>query len=245
MDSAVVAALIASGAALLGAFLGGLVTFRISLIQQRAAAANLDKQLQASSDALSRELDASGQAQKREARIQFRQRQLIELYGPMYLERRRSEHLRRGFPEWEDHVGGTRWRLVDHIAEVKKDPDLKPIGEAILESGDKIVGLLRAFGGLLEPLPPLGAFSKFILHHEMLRMSWAAGKNQDPENRYPFPGRPPSDTDMSKCTTESAQGELDCAIWLGMRSVQADLEELLDLPTGTLTKWPNEHPRRM
>lgn len=223
MDPTIVAAIIAAAA-------GALVGFGSSWLTARS-------QRKATEAALNRQIQASKEAQSREARVLFRRRQLTELYGPMYFERRRSERLRAQLPEWHETPDGrrVRWRLVDHIAETKANPDLRRICVGILASGDKVSELLMGLGGLLEPFPPPSAFQDFVLHHEMLKLSWEKGADQDPDRRFPFPGRSPSDPPREGCTEADAAIDLDCAIWLGMSIVKRDLEILLGVPVGSLT----------
>jgi hypothetical protein len=68
----------------------------------------------------------------------------------------------------------------------------------------------------------------------MIEMSWEANENQDPDNRFPYPGRKPTTEGTEDCTLDDAAHDLDCAVWVGMRSVQRDLEGLLGLKDGTL-----------
>jgi hypothetical protein len=166
---------------------------------------------------------------QRRARVEFRQRQLSILYGPLFQERRRSERLRDQLPQEESD--GSRWRLVHHIAETKGDPKLALIVERILGANDRIADVIMSEAGLMEPFPPPRAFQKFIEHHELLRMSWETGEDQDPENSRPFPGGISSRESMARCDGEpgSEDNDIDCAIYLGMKAINQDLEDLLSL----------------
>lgn len=177
-----------------------------------------------------RQREADRQAQIRQGRMDFRLRQLSALYGPLYLERRRSTALRNLLPQNEPD--GSRWRLVHHIAETKEDEERSLIVDLILESGDRVVELIREHGGLMEPRPTPQAFTKFVLHHTLLRLSWQSGHDQDPDNSYPFPGEVAAtrDQDMSRCAEpDSIDTDLDCAIHVGMQRIQGDLEHLMEL----------------
>lgn len=182
-----------------------------------------------------RQRQADRLVHQQEERVAFRRRQLSDLYGPLYLERRRSERLRDQLPQEEPD--GSRWRLVHHIGEVKGDPHRREVVERILDAGDRIADLIRGHGGLVEPQPPPEAFAKFLLHNELLRMSWETGKDQDPDGSHPFPGGISSKRDMSRCLEEpgAADNDIDCAIYLGMRAIQADLEGLLGLASGSFS----------
>jgi hypothetical protein len=157
----------------------------------------------------------------REARRSYRYRQLTELYGPLMLERRRSELLRARLPQ--DEPDGSRWRLVHHIEDAKADPDLTSIVERILIAGDEISRLLRENAGLIEQFPAPESFAKFVLHHELLRLSWATGVNQDPQGSYPFPGKRATDPITGSGDPDE---DLDVAIANGVRLVEADLAAL-------------------
>ena len=112
------------------------------------------------------------------------------------------------------------------------DEELSVIVDRILESGDRVIELVRAHGGLMEPRPAPQAFTKFVLHHTLLRLSWHSGHNQDPGDSYPFPGETSvkRDRDMSRCAEpHRIDNDLDCAIYIGMQRIQADLERLMEL----------------
>lgn len=158
----------------------------------------------------------------RDARRRHRQRQLTELYRPLVLERRRSELLRTKLPEWEPD--GTRWRLVHHIADAKAETEWSAIVERILESGDQIARLLREKAGLVEQSPPPQSFAKFLLHHELLKLSWETGKNQDPNDSHPFPGKGPTDPGPK---ARDPDDDLDSAIALACEAIEADLATLM------------------
>lgn len=159
----------------------------------------------------------------REARREYRYRQRTELYGPLKVERRRSELLRRKLPEWEDEERTRRWRLVHHIFDAKSDPEQRQIVERILDAGDKVTNLIREKAGLIEQRRMPGSFEKFILHHELLRLSWATGKNQDPSGSHPFPGRPSSEP---RGDGGDPENDLDAAIDEGLRRIEEDLAVL-------------------
>lgn len=178
----------------------------------------------------SRQRIADRESQIRQGRMDFRLQQLSALYGPLYLERRRSTALRNLLPAKEPD--GSRWRLVHHIAETKMDEQLSLIVDRILESGDRVVELIREHGGLMEPRPAPQAFTKFVLHHTLLRLSWQSGHDQDPGDSYPFPGEMSvkRDQDTSRCAEpDSIDTDVDCAIHVGMQRIQADLERLMEL----------------
>ena len=177
-----------------------------------------------------RQRTADKDAQIRQARMTLRQKQLSTLYGPLYLERRRSTALRNLLPAQEPD--GSQWRLVHHIAETKADDQLREIVERILESGDRVVELIRTHGGLMEPRPAPQAFASFVLHHTLLRLSWQSEQDQDPDNSCPFPGEVAVSRyyDMSRCVDhQSIDTDIDCAIQIGMETIQNDLESLMEL----------------
>lgn len=79
MDATLTPAIIAAASGLSGALIGGFITLTVA----------------------NKQAEATQRSQETDARIEFRQRQLGELYGPMYLERRRSQALRSQLPHWE------------------------------------------------------------------------------------------------------------------------------------------------
>ncbi|MEV1066049.1 hypothetical protein [Streptomyces sp. NPDC050263] len=123
---------------------------------------------------------------ERQRNVDFLRQQLNELYGPIYMRRRASESLRDLLPDKQDD--GTRWRLVDHITDVKAGGDLTRIEaiEQILAINSEIENILTSKAGLYESFPPPDILSKFIAHIRLLRISWERGENQS-NNRIPFP----------------------------------------------------------
>lgn len=177
----------------------------------------------------SQERKAAHAEYDRRSRLEFRQKQLALLYGRLYQERRRSESLRDQLPQCESD-GKTRWRLVHHLEEVKKDPIQAPIVERILDAGDRISELLLSNADLMEPFPPPSAVQKFIEHHELLRLSWQTGKDQDPQDSRPFPGGISSDPIEERCKRPgSADDDIDCAIYQAMETINKDRQQLLGL----------------
>jgi hypothetical protein len=177
-------------------------------------------------------------------RLDLRLRQLNEFYGPLHLQRRRSQGLRRRLPPFEtDPATGAdlvdtngrkvRWRLVRNIESAKADPELAKIVESILDSGDEVVRLLMERAGLIAHERPPQAFQQFVQHHDRLRASWKAGVSQSPGENWPFPGAVASDDDLNRCLegdiTSSVDADIDCAIELGMRFVRADMAKITTL----------------
>jgi hypothetical protein len=200
-------AIVAAAAAILGAVVGGVVLIINGDRQRRAEQTE----------------------HERTARVEFRRQQLSLLYGPLYQQRRRSERLRDQLPQTEPD--GSRWRLVHHIAETSVDPKLARIVDRIMAAGAKTAELIASNAGLMEHFPPPGAFQKFVEHHELLKMSWDTGQNQDPENSRPFPGGISSEYSIKRCEEQpgSEDDDIDCAIYLGMKAINQDLENLLGL----------------
>lgn len=122
-----------------------------------------------------------------EHEVEFRRRQLNELYGPIHMKQSTSVSLRKMLPGIQED--GTKWRLVDHIAEVKASGNVDLINcvEEILRINDEIIEALISKSALYVSFPPPVTLSRYIAHVKLLSLAWRQGHNEDPENRLPFP----------------------------------------------------------
>jgi hypothetical protein len=118
--------------------------------------------------------------------------QLTEFYGPIYMLRRASSSLRATLPR--QTPDGSRWNLVDHIAEVKSEG--RGFGEVersaveqILEINKKIEDVMVGKIGLIDSFPPPSTFEEFIAHSRLLRVAWEKGETHPESRRLPFPSR--------------------------------------------------------
>lgn len=123
----------------------------------------------------------------RQHEIDFRRQQLNELYGPIHMKQSTSVSLRKLLP-WTE-PDGSKWRLVDHISEVKNsnDPTTLNAVQEILRINDEIMNALISKSSLYVAFPPPMALSHYIAHVKLLSLAWGQGRDQDPENRLPFP----------------------------------------------------------
>lgn len=98
-------------------------------------------------------------------------RRLNELYGPLKLlldqNNVLSSQLKANRPD--------DWHILDHISEIKGDPDDKATVDQILAIDKKITDILESKSGLcLIPIPD--SFSRFLGHYGMLSRA-LAGQN--------------------------------------------------------------------
>lgn len=119
--------------------------------------------------------------------VDFHNRQLIEFYGPLLLLRQASRTLRGHLPDQD--ASGRRWRLVDHIEEIKQSEDnlLRSAAEELIAINKEIEQLLLSRGALMVFFPPPESFTDFIAHSRLLRFAWEQGMNQSGSQRQPFP----------------------------------------------------------
>lgn len=129
-------------------------------------------------------------AAKKHAKRDYRIRQLGELYGPLYMRRKLTRRLWEQLPESLDpEPGVTPWNLVDHIEEIKLDPNdrRRLVVENILRENAEISTIITGSAGLLEDFPPPESFERFLEHEATLRMHWERGQNAIGSGRKPFP----------------------------------------------------------
>lgn len=174
---------------------------------------------------------------EREAEIEHRTAQLRKLYGPLQMQRMRSEANRTLLPEDDPGHPEGRWRLVHHIGDIRVAWELSQKGlphdytdaelnavERIIENGDLAVDLIVSNAGLFQ-LPRADAYQKYVEHHEHLRMGWLSRTNQPyGDESYPFPGGPAGTSLEARCAgPEHRDGDLDCAMMLDQRTVEQSL----------------------
>jgi hypothetical protein len=100
--------------------------------------------------------------------LDFRLRQLNDLYGPLLLLLAQSERLAKKIREGRPNP--EKWRMLDHVDEVLKDPEAKVVALQILEIGNRIEDILLSKAGLaLGPEPP-ETFALYLGHVAILRL---------------------------------------------------------------------------
>jgi hypothetical protein len=172
MNATVVAAEIAAGAALVAA-------------ATSAVTAVVTNRWQSQSDSSLKRLEQ--QFSDRQRATEYMRRQLNDFYGRVYMLRRQSESLRRLLPDKDQK--GDRWRLVDHIIDVKNSANAKhkQAVEMILEFDKEIAGLLTTSVGLYDQFPAPQSYTDFVQHYELLQLAWDQNQSQSPAERLPFP----------------------------------------------------------
>lgn len=135
-------------------------------------------------------------------RLQYRRRQLQELYGPLRMLRARSRLLRESLPE------DPRWRLVENIIAVKNTPE-RVVVDLILKTGEEVARLIIDRAGLIEEgltttdvngrmeveQGAPSSFHQFLRHQELLRAAWTATDGDEEQEarrlaeKHPFPRR--------------------------------------------------------
>jgi hypothetical protein len=137
----IVAAVIAATAASIAAILG------------RRSAANLAAEARRFSDS-QRDVD-------------YRVRQLNELYGPLRMLTLTNVRLRLSLPPGDEKGG---WRLVHHLPEAWANRGDRLVVDQIIEVNKAIEELLLTKAGLMESTRP--SYSEFMQHSRLLNQAW-------------------------------------------------------------------------
>jgi hypothetical protein len=107
------------------------------------------------------------------AMLEFRLRQLNDLYGPLLLRIEQSDRLARKLREGRSDPA--KWRLLDHVDEVTANPEAFLVANQILDIGTEIEEILLTRAGLaLHPGPP-ETFGLYLGHVAILRMMLREG----------------------------------------------------------------------
>jgi hypothetical protein len=207
MNAAVVAAIIAAVAAGLSAILS-------------AVTAVLTNKWQSQSDSSIKRLEQQFSDRQRE--IDYRRRQLNDFYGQVYMLRRQSDSLRRLLPDEDEK--GNRWRLVDHIIDVKNSSNAKQkqAVQAILQFDKEIAELLTTNVGLYHQFPAPQSYTDFVQHYELLQLAWDQNQNQSETERLPFP--------------DQFDPDLNAAI----EAIKRKLDELVTAETASTGQLPEQ-----
>lgn len=165
----VVAAFVAAGVALSGAIVTVVYQSKMSRRQQTHQLTIADRQQahEMKLDGIARSFTMSQQE------IDWRVRQLNELYGPLRMLRATSKRLRQSLPT--TGASGARWRLVEHIPEARADPAMSLLVEAILRIDVAIEDLLINKAGLMEAGDLPKSFEVFMHHSRLLHLAWSQG----------------------------------------------------------------------
>jgi len=165
----VVAAFVAAAVALSGAIVTVVYQSKMSRRQQVHQSTIADRQQahEMKLDDIARSFTMSQQE------IDWRVRQLNELYGPLRMLRATSKRLRQSLPTTEGN--GAQWRLVEHIPEARDDPAKRILVEAILSIDGAIEDLLINKAGLMEAGELPKSFEVFMHHSRLLQLAWGQG----------------------------------------------------------------------
>jgi hypothetical protein len=183
---------------------------------------------------------ADAERDRRTASIAHRRAQLNTFYGPLEMERRRSEALRALLPDTEPN--GERWRLVHHVGDIRnhleppkgQSPAPLPAGitpeqaatvREILRATERAADLVTKNAGMMERWPVAGAYTSLVAHQVRLGNSWSTRTNQTPATSIPFPGRRVGD-EAGGGTRET---DIDIAITEDCESIFEDLAELTQI----------------
>ena len=114
----------------------------------------------------------------RVAEIDFRRRQLNDLYGPIYMRLWTTFKLRALLPTV--NADGTPWSLGDHIEQTQAGTDaaLKDAFGEMLTIGEEVEQLLIGNSGLFIAFPPPPSYGQLIAYSRLLRLAWQNGKDQ-------------------------------------------------------------------
>lgn len=196
---------------------------------------------------------------ERQTAIKYREAQLRDLYGPLLMQRLRSEANRSLLPEDDSHPEAQRdidtafgrWRLVNHIGSLREAWELKQAGkdhpytlseiyaaESIIKNGDRMIELIITQAGLFE-LPRSNVYQQYVEHHEHLRMSWLSKTNQPyGQDSKPFPGGRAGLNLEDRLKDETTrEHDLDCAIRIDERRIRYELDRLREPHTPVWSRF--------
>ena len=146
-------------------------------------------------------------AARRQERASFRMKQLGEFYEPLAILRMTTRELRRSLPKRE--ADGSRWRLVDHLAEVKRDEGQRALVEAIIALNTQVEEVAMTKAGLIEgERPP--SLDKFVRHSRLLKIAWELGDRGGDlgVEDVPFPDEIDEELDAGRQAVRAALIEL-------------------------------------
>ncbi len=148
-------------------------------------------------------------ATRRQERASFRRTQLAEFYEPLAMLRMTTRELRRSLPAEEPE--GTRWRLVNHIDEVKRDVSQRAVAEAIISLNTQVEQILVGKAALIEgERPP--SLDKFMRHSKLLKIAWdladGAGAAVGLDD-VPFPDEIDDELELGRSAVRAALAELE------------------------------------
>ena len=101
--------------------------------------------------------------------LELKVQQLNELYGPLLLLIEQNTILARKLREGKGDP--KKWRLLDHLPEVLKNPQDKALVDAIMDIDAKIENLIITKGGLVSSSEPPESFKLFLGHYRILKFA--------------------------------------------------------------------------
>lgn len=116
----------------------------------------------------------TGRREHRRQLIEFRLRQINELYAPISLLLAQDLSLAKTLRE-AAAAPGNSWHLLDDLSAVLANPELKQLAERIVEVNNAIKDILteKSGLGLHEDLP--NSYSQFIAHADLVSQSVNSG----------------------------------------------------------------------
>ena len=119
---------------------------------------------------LTTHLTMRGQAAREIAnvRLEFRFRQLNELYAPLSVKLEKNRLLYKRLREGKPNPDA--WHLLDNIAAVRQTPSDLELAKQILGVDSEIADLIETRAGLIEGSLP-ASFSQFLGHYAVLKLA--------------------------------------------------------------------------
>lgn len=134
----------------------------------------------------------SGVAREREKTIlEFKTRQLNDLYGPLLLLLAQSKSLHERLRQERGGIE-KQWALLDHMEACLGDPLCGRLVKEIVDIGLQIEQSLITKGGLIEGSHPPLSFERYLAHFRILKMSYDMKRNirKNEQEYFPFPEFP-------------------------------------------------------
>jgi hypothetical protein len=168
LRSSALSGISSASAALWGAGIAGAVSIMVVLMTQLFH---------------NKEQSRAERERQRNLKLDFRVRQLNELYGPL---RFLIEQNRRLALKIREGKGDTlAWRLLDHLPEVLADPRDAAIANQILLIDERIEQLIIEKAGLINGTPPQ-SFDDYLSHFRLLNLAMKGHPVDQLEREY-FP----------------------------------------------------------
>lgn len=147
-------------------------------------------------------------ATRRQERAAYRMRQLAEFYEPVLMLRMTTRELRRSLPSTESD--GSRWRLVNHLRDVRQDAGMRAVTEAIIALNAQVEQAIVEKAALLEGDRPT-SLDRFMRHSNLLKIAWSLTGKGDADvgvENVPFPDEIDDELESGRQAVKAALAEL-------------------------------------